>query len=171
MINRLSSDTAMMGKTMTGNLASGVKAIVEGLGGIGLMLYIAPKLTLIMLSVVPPVTIGAIFYGRFVKKMSKAVQSSLAATTALAEERLSNVRTVKSFVQEENEAKTYSEKVNRVFGFARRQILATGVFISVVHLAGGLSMLGILGAGGHFVQSGAMSIGQLTSFLLYGYVS
>ncbi|PRP86759.1 efflux ABC transporter permease/ATP-binding protein [Planoprotostelium fungivorum] len=167
LINRLSSDTAIMGKTMTANLANGLKAVVEGIGGIALLLFIAPKLTLIMLSIVPPITLGSMYYGRFIKKLSKSIQSALAATTAVAEERVSNIRTVKSFVQEEREVNRYKSRVEEVFGFARSSIFATGFFISTVHFVGGCALLTILGAGGHFVQTGAMTIGQLTSFLLY----
>jgi len=167
LINRLSSDTAIMGKMMTANLANGLKSIVEGVAGLALLLYIAPKLTLIMLSIVPPVTLGTMFYGRYVKKLSKSIQAALASTTAIAEERVSNIRTVKSFVQENREVQLYKTRVNEVFGYARSSILATGFFISTVHVMGGFALLSILGAGGHFVQTGAMTIGQLTSFLLY----
>lgn len=67
------------------------------------MVYISPKLALVMLSIVPPLAAGAIVYGRFVRNISRRTQDALSETTKVAEERFSNIRTVRAFAQERNE--------------------------------------------------------------------
>lgn len=63
-INRLSSDVTVIAKTLTGNLAQGLRSLLEGLGGVAVLFYLAPKLTLLMLMIMPPVSVGAVIYGK-----------------------------------------------------------------------------------------------------------
>ena len=47
------------------------------------------------LGIVPPVALWAVFMGKKVKTASKNVQDSLASATEVAEEKISNIRTVR----------------------------------------------------------------------------
>ena len=93
LVNRLSSDTEVMSNAVTQNISDGLRALTQSIAGVGLMFYISPHLALVGLSTVPPLTIGAILFGRFIKRLSSKVQDSLAKATEVAEERFSNVRT------------------------------------------------------------------------------
>lgn len=84
------------------------------------------------MSVVPPVVAMAILYGRYVRKITKKVQDSLAGATQVAEERISNIRTVRAFSQESFENKTYKEKINEVLNLAYKESLAQGIFFGMV---------------------------------------
>jgi ABC-type multidrug transport system fused ATPase/permease subunit len=77
-------------------------------GGLFFLLYTSPSLTLVMLSVVPPVALGAVAYGRRVRKLSGDVQDALARESEIAQEALSGVRTVRAFAAEQVEARRYS---------------------------------------------------------------
>jgi ABC-type multidrug transport system fused ATPase/permease subunit len=63
-----------------------------------------------MLSVIPPVGIGAVLYGRYLKKFSKKVQDELAKSSEVADERFNNIRSVRSFAQEGREIAKYEGK-------------------------------------------------------------
>lgn len=167
LVNRLSSDTTVISKTLTGNLASTLRMAIEGIGGVAILLYLAPKLTLLMLSVIPPVGIGAVIFGRYMKKFAQKTQDELAVASSVATERFNNIRTVKSFAQEEREIKHYDSKINNVFDLGKQMSYMTASFVSVVHTAGNFSVLAVLGYGGHLVLKGAMTVGDLTSFMLY----
>lgn len=93
LVNRLSSDTEVMSNAVTQNISDGLRALTQSVAGVGLMFYISPQLALVGLSTVPPLTIGAIYFGKFIKKLSSKVQDSLAQATGVAEERFSNIRT------------------------------------------------------------------------------
>lgn len=56
-----------MGKTLSDNVSQGLRSAAQALGAITAMAYISPKLTVVMLAVVPPVSLGAWTYGRYVR--------------------------------------------------------------------------------------------------------
>ena len=53
----------------------------------------------ISLVTVAPVAVFSIVYGKRLRNYSKKLQDRIADSTQLAEERISNIRTVKSFAQ------------------------------------------------------------------------
>jgi len=81
-----------------------------GVGGVIILLYLTPKLTAVMLAVLPPVFLGGWFYGKWVKRLSRSVQDLLSKVAQFAEERISNVRTVKAFTKEDLELNHYGMK-------------------------------------------------------------
>ncbi len=81
LINRLSSDTEVVGLSISQNLSDGLRSTIQAAGGVGMMLYVSPFLAAIGLSVVPAVTVFAIAFGRYIKNLSKKVQDVLAEAT------------------------------------------------------------------------------------------
>jgi ABC-type multidrug transport system fused ATPase/permease subunit len=81
LINRLSTDAEVVGLSISQNLSDGLRSTIQAAGGVGMMLYVSPYLGAIGLSVVPAVTVFAIMFGRYIKKLSKQVQDVLAEAT------------------------------------------------------------------------------------------
>ena len=81
LINRLSTDTEVVGLSVSQNLSDGLRSVIQAAAGVGMMLYVSPTLAAIGLSVVPAVSILAIYFGRYIKKLSKKVQDVLAGAT------------------------------------------------------------------------------------------
>jgi ABC-type multidrug transport system fused ATPase/permease subunit len=131
------------------------------------MVFISPKLTALMLAVVPPLSLAAVFYGRYLRTLSKQTQDALGDMTKVAEEKLSAFRTLTAFNSQPTEAKAVSGKVDRVFQLARKEAIASGIFFGGTGLTGNLTMLCLLGYGGHLVSVGEISVGSLTSLLIY----
>lgn len=88
----------------------------------------SPKLALVAMCIVPPVFVLSRYYGRYLQKISKKVQDSLADATQVAEERLSNMRTVRAFVQESKEEATYNSKITDVLKLSYKEAFARSVF-------------------------------------------
>lgn len=167
LISRLSSDTIIVGKSITQNLSDGLRALVSGGAGFGLMAYVSIKLTGILSLMFPPVAIGAIFYGRAIRNLSRRIQKSLGSLTKIAEERLGNVRTSQAFAGEVLEVGRYNTQVRKIFELGKREAIISATFFSSTGLMGNMTILALLYAGGGMVHSGAISIGDLTSFLMY----
>ncbi|CAI5739467.1 unnamed protein product [Peronospora farinosa] len=144
LLNRLSADTTLIGKVLSDNVAGGLRSSGQALGSITMIFITCPQLAVIMLSVVPPIALGAVSYGRYVKKLTAEVQTQLSEATEVAEEKLSNIRVL-----------------------ARKRSLASATFFGGVDFGVKLSMLGVLGYGGQMVVDGLLTSGELTSFLLY----
>lgn len=166
-LSRLSVDSSIVGESITGNLSDGLRAVVMSSVGLGAMFYLSPKLTLLMLGIVPPVSFGAVWYGRYLKKLSNQTQEAMGDMTKVAQESLSALRTVQAFDAHAQEQLKFHEKVTRVVSLARREAIATGLFYGSTGWSGNVTILGLLGYGGTLVAQGAITVGDLTSLLLY----
>jgi ATP-binding cassette subfamily B (MDR/TAP) protein 10 len=131
LVNRLSTDTSLVGRTLTSNITSVFSSLIEGIGAITILFFMAPQLTLISLAVMPPVAgihfysilwfyvccfvfkkksnsiVLSVVFGRYLRNYSIKVQDALAASTDVAEERFSSVRTIRTFNQQKTEEKRY----------------------------------------------------------------
>ncbi|KAF2453969.1 hypothetical protein BDY21DRAFT_116292 [Lineolata rhizophorae] len=167
LISRLGSDTVIVGKSITQNLSDGLRSFISGAAGLTLMAYVSTKLTGILALMFPPLALGAFFYGRAIRNLSRRIQKSLGSLTKIAEERLGNVRTAQAFAGEVQEVGRYNAQVKQIFALGKREALISATFFSASGLMGNLTILALLYVGGGMVSSGAISIGELSSFLMY----
>ncbi|XP_033264833.2 ATP-binding cassette sub-family B member 10, mitochondrial isoform X2 [Orcinus orca] len=169
LINRLSSDAALLGRSVTENLSDGLRAGAQASIGVGMMFFVSPNLATFVLSVVPPISILAVLYGRYLRKLTKVTQDSLAQATQLAEERIGNIRTVRAFGKEMTEIEKYTSKVDHVMQLARKEAFARAGFFGATGLSGNLIVLSVLYKGGLLMGSAHMTVGELSSFLMYAF--
>lgn len=165
--NRLSSDTTVLQNTVTVNVSMGLRFGIGAIGGVAMMAYTSWWLTLVAMAVVPVVAIGAAVYGRIVRRLSKQVQDSLADATQVAEETLGGVRTVRAFAREELAIGRYARAVQESYRLAARRALASGIFQGIAGFGGFGALALVIWVGGRMVIADAMSVGDLTGFLLY----
>lgn len=111
------------------------------------MLYISPTLTMLMAMVVPPVSLGAVFYGRYLKKLSNKTQEAMGELTKVASESLSALRTVQSYNAQKQEEEKFHNKVGEVLQLARKESVATGIFFGSTGWSGNVTLLALLGYG------------------------
>lgn len=167
LISRLSSDTVVVGKSITQNISDGLRAIVSGATGFGAMAWLSPQLTSVILLMFPPIAIGAFFYGRTIRNISRQIQKNLGTLTKIAEERLGNIKTSQAFAGEIQEIGRYNKQVRRIFALGRRESIIAATFYGSTGWAGNMTILALLVVGGNLVRSDAMSLGDLTSFMMY----
>lgn len=165
--NRLASDTTVLQNTVTVNISMALRHVVAVIGGITLLLWMSPSLTMVTLMVVPIVAIGAATYGRMIRRLSSKVQDALAESSQVAEETISGVRTVRAFAAEAREVARYSEAVDTSYRLAAKRALAYGAFAGIIGFAGYATLALVVWFGGRMVIEGTMTIGDLTAFLLY----
>lgn len=132
LVNRLSADTQLVGRNLSQNVSDGLRSLFMVGAGTGMMFYMSPSLAMIGLCVVPPVSIIAVIYGRFVRGITRQLQDTLAETSELAEEKISNIKTVKAFSKEAQECKAYAAKIENVLKLAYKESLAVGSFYGMV---------------------------------------
>ncbi|XP_076142214.1 ATP-binding cassette sub-family B member 10, mitochondrial [Alosa pseudoharengus] len=167
LINRLSSDTTIVGRSLTDNLSDGLRSVAQAGVGVSMMFYVSPSLAAFVLMIVPPMAGMAVIYGRYLRSISKRTQDSLAEATQLAEERISNMRTVRAFGKERSELEKYVGKINYVFQLAKKEAVLRAGFFGMTGLSGNMMILAVLYKGGLLTASEHMTVGQLSSFLMY----
>uniref|UniRef100_W5NEH3 ATP binding cassette subfamily B member 10 n=1 Tax=Lepisosteus oculatus TaxID=7918 RepID=W5NEH3_LEPOC len=169
LVNRLSADTALIGRAVTDNLSDGLRAVAQATAGVGMMFFVSPSLAAFVLMIIPPLAALAVVYGRYLRSLSQRTQDSLADATQLAEERIGNLRTVRAFGKEFVEVDKYVEKINYVLQLARKEAVVRAGFFGATGLSGNLIVLSVLYKGGLLMASEHMTVGELSSFLMYAF--
>ncbi|RVE74671.1 hypothetical protein OJAV_G00024310 [Oryzias javanicus] len=167
LINRLSADSAVVGRSITDNLSDGLRAVAQAVAGVSMMFYVSPSLASFVLLIVPPMAALAVIYGRYLRAISKRTQDALAQATQLAEERISNLRTVRAFGKELSEVNAYTQKTDFVLSLAKKEAKMRAGFFGATGLSGNLMILSVLYKGGLLTASQHMTVGELSSFLMY----
>nr|MBI1228589.1 ATP-binding cassette domain-containing protein [Cytophagales bacterium] len=167
LISRITSDVSLLQDTFSITLAELMRQVITLLAGIGFLLYTTPKLTLFMLATIPVLVVIAMIFGRFIRKLSKATQDELAAANVVVEETLQSIVTVKSFTGEAYESTRYGKGLERVVNVALKAAGFRGAFISFIIFALFGGIVAVIWYGATLVNEGAMSVGDLVSFVLY----
>ncbi len=167
LLSRITNDVAFLKEALSLTLAEFFRQVTTFIIGMGIILWESTQLTLVMISVFPVIVIGALIFGRFIKKMSRSTQDQLADTNVVVEESLQAINVVKSYTNEKFEEKRYSNSLEGVISFALKTAKYRGAFFSFVvfGLFGAIVLVLWYGAG--LVSEGEMTIGALTSFIIY----
>lgn len=167
LISRLSADSIIVGKSITQNVSDGLRSLISGAAGITAMALISPGLTSIILFAAPFIGVLTFSYARFIRKISREIQKNVGTLTKIAEERLSNVKTSQAFNGERQELHRYNGQIRKIFNLGMRDAMYTASFFGATGWTGNMTILAMLWFGGGYVSSGALSLGDLTSFMMY----
>jgi ABC transporter fused permease/ATP-binding protein len=167
LISRISNDTAILQNAVSVNISMGLRNLAGAVGGLILMAYTSPKLALSMLVVIPPVALGAAFFGKKIRLFSRRAQDSLAEASIVAEETISGIRTVRSFAQESFENKRYDISLNNSLKAVQDKVKQISWFMALASVVGYAAISGVIWFGGRQVITSELSIGDLTQFLIY----
>jgi subfamily B ATP-binding cassette protein MsbA len=137
-------------------------------GSVIVLFLLSPTLLVVFLVLAPVLVVVAMLFARPLRRLSTRVQDSLADSTTTAEEALGGIRVVKSFGREAFEQERYGRDLRGVVGMATRLVTARGLFGAMMTLLGFGTLIVILWYTGRQVIEGSLTLGSLTSFLLYG---
>ncbi|XP_033641040.1 mitochondrial potassium channel ATP-binding subunit-like [Asterias rubens] len=166
LINRLSADVQDFKSAFKLCVAQGLRGITQVLGASVAMYVLSPKLTLLLIAVVPGVVIVGTFIGASLRSLSRQVQEQVAMGTSVADEALGNMRTVRSFAMEEKELELYCDEIEKSRRLNERLGLGIGLFQGLSNLALNGIIVGVIYSGGYLLASGDIKPGQLMSFLV-----
>lgn len=165
--SRLASDIEILKNTFTTDLAEFIRQIIIIIGGITLLTYTSPKLTLFMLCTLPVIMIIAVIFGRKLRKYAKNVQNVVAESNTIVEESLQAILTIKSFTSEFFEINRYKTKTNKIADISIKLGRLRAMFASFIIIGIFGSIAGVIWFGTILIQEGNMTIGSLFSFVLY----
>ena len=165
--SRIGADVSMLQEALTTNLAELIRQVIVVVAGIVLLTTVSWELTLTMLSVIPVVAIIAVFFGRFVTKLSKQVQDKIAESSVIVDETLQGIQNVKAFANERWEALRYGRVVNDVRSLALLSGRWQGAFVSFIILCMFGAIVLVIWRGVRLMAAGEISTGQLVTFIMY----
>ena len=165
--SRLSADLTQIETTMIMAVPQFLRQILMLIGGIVLIATTSGRLTLIMLSAIPPVIILAVVFGRKMRGNSRKMQDKLAETGIIVEETLQGVFNVKAFVNERFEIGRYRRSMDEYLRAALHGARLRGAFMAFIVFALFGCIVLVLWSGASLLQSGRITIGEMTRFVLY----
>jgi len=130
--SRISSDITQIQETLRTTIAEFFRQIITVLGSVVLLLFISWKLALIMVATVPVMAIIAVFFGRFIKKLSKKAQDFSAESNSIVEEALMGISNVKSFTNEWFILGKYQTSIDEIRVLNVKSGKWRGLFISFI---------------------------------------
>lgn len=163
--SRISADVALLQEGMTTSLAELLRqAVTIGLG-ITLLTFVSVQLTLTMLATLPVVALVAVFFGNYIRKLSKQVQDRIADTGVIVDETLQGIQNVKAFSNEAYEVARYRRSVLQARDLALKGVKWRGSFVSFVIFCMFGVIVFIIWRAVHLMADGLLDIGDITAFL------
>jgi ATP-binding cassette subfamily B protein len=170
-LSRLTADTTLIQTVVGSSISLALRNLVTLAGGLIMMFVTSLKLALLVVAAVAVVMLPMLLFGRWVRKLSRRSQDSLAETSARGTETLNAVSTVQAFTQESHERRAFGAAVEKAFEFARDRTLARAVLTAVAIFAAfsSLATVGLIGL--HDMIAGRLTGGAVVAFIIYGFLT
>jgi ABC-type multidrug transport system fused ATPase/permease subunit len=167
--SRLNSDCGEMAGDLTWFFRFSIESVVRITGITVYMMLRCPMLGTCAISIIPAVAIINKSYGDWLHRNSKKVQDALADANIVAQEALSNIRTVISFVTESQECERYENRIERQYQLNIQQLFMTALYYMVVStfLINTMVQGALLWVGSILIERDALTPGILLAFMLY----
>jgi len=144
-----------------------VKQLLTFVGGLTFLLLMNWQLCLLILILLPLLVVVSKLFGRRLKSLSTSIQDHTATLSTLAEEVISGIRIVKSFVQAQREKDRFADQVDQTLRLTLSRAAIMAVFIPVISLMTFSSATAVLWYGGQQVIDGTVTPGDLFAFVLF----
>jgi ATP-binding cassette subfamily B protein len=166
-LSRLTTDTTLVQTVVGSSFSLGLRNLVMGLGALGMLVVTHPYVMTQVLLVVLLVVLPAMWFGRRVRKLSRASQDRVADSSAIAAEILNAIPVVQSYAAEKREAQRFDSATENAFQTGIRRTRARAALVAFVIIANAALMLWGLYQGTQAVLRGDLSAGQLGQAALY----
>lgn len=165
--SRITTDIALLEETFSTTIAEIIRQIITIPVALFFLLFISPRLTVFMIAVIPVVALIGIFFGKYIKKLSKDAQDDIAESNGVVDETLHGIASVKAYANEFFEIARYKKSIDSSVNTSIKNAKWRGAFIGLIMFAAGAAIVSIIWYGLHMVQVGELSIGGLLQFAIY----
>uniref|UniRef100_A0A8C3CE05 Mitochondrial potassium channel ATP-binding subunit n=1 Tax=Cairina moschata TaxID=8855 RepID=A0A8C3CE05_CAIMO len=166
LVNRLTADVQEFKSSFKLIISQGLRSSTQAAGCIVSLYLLSPKLTGLLLLVMPTLVGAGALVGSFLRSLSRRAQEQVAKATGVADEVLGNVRTVRAFAMEDQQAGLYCAEAERSSQLSQRLGLGIAAFQGLSNLALNGIVLGTIFVGGSLMAGNELSPGDLMSFLV-----
>jgi ATP-binding cassette subfamily B protein len=166
-LSRLTSDTTLVQTLVGSSISIALRSLVMLIGGMAMMLVTSAWLAGVMIVLLAVIVLPLWALGRRVRKMSRTSQDKVADTSAMAGEVLNAITTVQAFTREPHEEQRFNTAVETAFVEAKKRITMRSVLTAMAIVMSFGVIVFVLWIGAQQVTAGAMTLGELTQFVLY----
>ena len=166
-LSRLSADTTLVQTVVGSSLSMGLRNTVMGVGALGMLIWTNPYVMFQVLGVLVLIVVPSLWFGRRVRKLSRASQDRAADSSAIAAEVLNAIPVVQSYTAEGIEAARFNASTDNAFHTAVRRTRARSVLVAFIIIATSAALLWGLYQGTQAVMAGRISAGDLGQTVVY----
>lgn len=166
-LSRITTDTTLLLSLIGSSISVALRNMLLVIGGLALMLYTSPKLTGLVLLLVPLVIVPILTLGRRLRGLSRENQDWIAESSGTASELLGAVQTVQAFSHEERSREGFDAVSELSYTSAQRRITVRAFLTAIVIFLVFSGVVGVLWIGARDVRAEIMSAGALVQFVIY----
>jgi len=166
-LSRITTDTTLLLSVISSSVSVALRNALILMGGLVMMVVTSPKLTGMVLLLVPAIIVPIVVLGRKLRVLSRENQDWIAQSSGAASEALLAAQTVQAFTHERASSDDFSNVTEASFNSAKRRISTRAFMTVIVIFLVFAGIVGVLWVGARDVRADAMSIGALIQFLIY----
>jgi ATP-binding cassette subfamily B protein len=167
LVSRLTADTTQIKSAVGASVSIALRNLMLFIGATTMMVITSPRLSLFVLLAIPVIVIPLVAFGRWVRRLSRNAQDTLADATSYASELFGAIRTVQAYTSERLANARFGREVEQAYDAARSSTRARAVLTMIIIFIVFSSVVVILWVGSHDVLTGSISPGRLGQFVLY----
>jgi ATP-binding cassette, subfamily B, bacterial len=167
LVSRLTADTTQIKSAVGASVSIALRNLMLFFGATVMMVITSPKLSGFVLLAIPLIVIPLVAFGRWVRRLSRNAQDTLADASAYASELIGAIRTVQAYTSERMATSRFGGEVEQAYEAARSSTRARAVLTLIIIFIVFSSVVAILWVGSHDVLTGAITPGRLGQFVLY----
>lgn len=166
-LSRLSADTTLVQTVVGSSLSMGLRNAVMGVGALGVLVWTNPVVMLQVLVVLVLIVLPSLWFGRRVRKLSRASQDRVADSSAIAAEVLNAIPVVQSYTAEVRETQRFVTSTDNAFATATKRSLMRSGLVAFIIIATSAALLWGLYQGTQAVAEGRITAGHLGQTVVY----
>jgi ATP-binding cassette subfamily B protein len=166
-LSRLSADTTLVQTVVGSSLSMGLRNLVMGIGALGILVWTNPYVMFQVLGVLVLIVLPSVWFGRRVRKLSRASQDRIADSSSIAAEILNAIPVVQSYTAEGRETQRFTLSTDNAFETAVRRSKARSVLVAFIIIATSAALLWGLFQGTQAVVAGRITAGHLGQTVVY----
>jgi ATP-binding cassette subfamily B protein len=167
LISRLTADTTQIKSAVGASVSIALRNFMLFVGATAMMVITSPRLSGLVLLAIPVIVLPLVAFGRWVRRLSRNAQDTLADATAYASELVGAIRTVQAYTGERLANARFGGEVEQAYEAARSSTRARAVLTAIIIFIVFTSVVVILWIGSNDVLTGSISPGRLGQFVLY----
>ena len=166
-LSRLTADTTLVQSVVGSSLSMGLRNGVMGIGALAMLVWTNPYVMTQVLGVLVLIVLPSVWFGRRVRKLSRASQDRMADSSAIAAEVLNAIPVVQSYTAEARESARFDASTQNAFMTANRRNKTRSVLVAFIIIATSAALLWGLYQGTQAVMQGKISAGHLGQTVVY----
>jgi ATP-binding cassette subfamily B protein len=167
LVSRLTADTTQIKSAVGASVSIALRNMMLFIGATAMMVITSPRLSGLVLLAIPLIVLPLMAFGRWVRRLSRNAQDTLADASAYASELVGAIRTVQAYTGERIANARFGGEVEQAYDAARSSSRARAVLTAIVIFIVFTSVVIILWIGSNDVEAGLISPGRLGQFVLY----